>query len=37
VPADEARAYAYFEEAASRGHLFARHNVAMRMMSGRLG
>jgi TPR repeat protein len=37
VPVDHARAYAYFEEAANRGHLFARRMLARRMLMGRLG
>jgi len=37
VPVDHERAYAYFEEAANRGHLFARRMLARRMLSGRLG
>lgn len=37
VPRDEAVAFRYFEEAAKRGHLFARRNIAQHMMSGRAG
>lgn len=37
VTPDESRAYQYFEEAAQRGHLFARRNLARRMMSGAVG
>jgi TPR repeat protein len=37
VTPDERRAHQYFEEAAERGHLYARRNRARRMMSGALG
>jgi len=37
VALDEEKAYRYFKEAASAGHLFARRNIARRMASGRCG
>ena len=37
VALDEEKAYRYFKEAASAGHLFARRNIARRMASGRRG
>ena len=37
VTVDETRARGYIEEAAKRGHLFARRDVARRMMSGAVG
>lgn len=37
VPQDEGKAYAFFEEAAGKGHLFARRKIALRMLKGKCG
>lgn len=37
VPEDRSKAFEYIEEAAAKGHLFARRDVAGEMMSGRRG